>query len=74
MRKKKHIEPNNGLLTERMDVKSSDFSQFQELLLNKSKEQTKWQKINIELAAIRIQKEDYVKSNKKSESKLLGDL
>lgn len=73
MRMKKHTEPKNGLLTERLDVNSSDFSQFQEILLNKSKAQTKWQKINIELAAIRIQMEDYIKSNNKSEPKSLGE-
>ncbi len=70
---KKYTEPKNGLLTERLEVNNPDFSQFQEILLNKSKEQTKWQKINIELAAIRIQMEDYIKSNKKGESKLLGE-
>lgn len=73
MRMKKHTEPKNGLLTERFDVNSSDFSQFQKILLSKSKTQTKWQKINIELAAIRIQMEDYIKSNNKSEPKLLGE-
>lgn len=73
MRKKTNLEPKNGLLTERMDVNSSDFSQFREILLNKSKEQSKWQKINIELAAIKIQMEDYIKSNDNSEPKLLGE-
>ncbi len=73
VRKKTNMEPKNGLLTERMDVNSSDFSQFREILLNQSNAQTKWQKINIELAAIKIQMEDYIKSNDNREPKLLGD-
>ncbi len=39
MRKVKHMKSKNGLL-------------FQAIVLNKSREHTKWQKINIELAAI----------------------
>lgn len=73
MKNKKRAEPQNGLLTERMDVSSPEFKQFQAILLDKLKEQTRWQKINIELAAIRIQMEDYIESDNKSEPKLLGE-
>lgn len=73
MRKKKHTEPQNGVLTEPMDVSSPEFNQFQAILLNKSRKQTKWQKINIEVVAIRIQIEDYLKSNNVSEPKFLGE-
>jgi len=73
MRKTKQIEPKNGLLTERMDVNTPEFYELQAIVLNKSREQTKWQKINIELAAIRIQMEDYIKSTNESEPKLLGE-
>ncbi len=52
MKNTKQIEPKNGLLTQRMDVNTAEFHEFQAIVLNKSREQTKWQKINIELAAI----------------------
>lgn len=73
MRKTKQIEPKNGLLTEAMDVNTADFHEFQAIVLNNSRAQTKWQKINIELAAIRIQMEDYIKSTNESEPKVLGE-
>lgn len=72
MRKTKQIEPKNGLLTEAMDVNTAEFHEFQAIVLNNSRAQTKWQKINIELAAIRIQMEDYIKSTNESEPKVLG--
>ena len=53
-------EPMIGVLTDSMDVSSSDFKNVQAILLNKSNNQDKWQKINIQLAAIRIQIEDYL--------------
>ena len=73
MRKTKQIEPKNGLLTEAMDVNTAEFHEFQAIVLNNSRAQTKWQKINIELAAIRIQMEDHIKSTNESEPNFLGE-
>jgi addiction module HigA family antidote len=73
MRKTKQIEPKSGLLTESMDANTSEFHEFQAIVLNHSSGQTDWQKINIELAAIRIQMEDYIKLTHNTEPKVLGD-
>ena len=73
MGNKKYIEPQNGLLTEKMDVNTPEFAHFQAIILNKSRQQSRLQKANIELAAIKIQIEDYIKSGHHSEPKLLGE-
>ena len=73
MRKTKYTEPKSGLLTEPMDVNTAEFHEFQAIVLNNSRAKTKWQKINIELAAIRIQMVDYIKSTNESEPKVLGE-
>ncbi len=73
MRRKKNIELENGVLSESMDINAPEFTEFQAILLNKAKAQSKWQKINVELVAIRIQMEDYAKSSYKSHPKLVGD-
>ncbi len=73
MRKTKQIEPKNSVLTEPMDLNTAEFNEFQSIVLNHSRGQTKWQKINIELAAIRIQMEDYIKSTNENEPKILGE-
>ena len=46
-------EPENGVLTNQMDINSSDFEKLQAKLLNKSKERTEEQIINIELLALK---------------------
>jgi addiction module HigA family antidote len=73
MRKTKQIEPKSGLFTEPMDVNTAEFIEFQAIVLNHSRAQTDWQKINIELTAIRIQMEDYIKSTHNTEPKMLGE-
>ena len=65
MIKTKQLEPKNGVLTECMDVNTPEFQEFQAIVLNNSRSQSKWQQIIIELAAIRIQMEDYVKTANK---------
>jgi hypothetical protein len=59
--KSNDTEPMHAVLTERMDTDSPEFAEFQALLLNESRAQTKVQKRAVELAAIRIQMEDYLK-------------
>ncbi len=51
----------HGALTTQMDVKSSDFDRFQAKLLNRSKERTQEQKLNIEMLALKYKIEDYLK-------------
>jgi len=69
---KNYKEPSKGVLTNRMDVNSSDFVDFQAILLNKSKSQTESQKREIELLAIKFKMEDYLISDN-SEVKLAGE-
>jgi len=62
MKKKKYKEPSNGVLTNRMDIGTKEFNEFQAILLNKSKAQTELQKKRIELMALKFKMEDYLKS------------
>ncbi len=69
---KNYKEPSKGVLTNRTDANSSDFVDFQAILLNKSKSQTESQKREIELLAIKFKMEDYLISDN-SEVKLAGE-
>ena len=60
MNKNITTEPDNGLLTNQMDVNSKDFTKFQEKLLNKSKARTQEQNLQIELLALKYKMEDYL--------------
>ena len=60
------------VLTDRMDVGTEGFNEFQAILLNKSKERSKERNNVIELLALRFQMEDYLRSEGK-ESLLVGD-
>ncbi|MBI9039607.1 MAG: hypothetical protein JEY97_15870 [Bacteroidales bacterium] len=62
MKNNKQIEPTNDALTNRMDVGTNSFDEFQAILLNKSKKQTIEQKRKIELLALKFKMEDYLKS------------
>ena len=73
MIKKKYTEPTNGVLTERMEVTSDEFNKLQAILLNKSKAQTKQQKRKIELMALKITMEDYLKTEEVKELKFAGE-
>ena len=46
-------EPEKGLLTNQMDISSPDSNKLQALLLNKSRERTQKQRLNIELLALK---------------------
>ena len=52
------------VLTERTDVKSLEFKEFQALLLNKSRERSESRRVMIELMAQKFKIEDYLKSDK----------
>lgn len=52
------------VLTERTDVKSLEFKEFQALLLNKSREKSETRRVMIELMAQKFKIEDYLKSDK----------
>lgn len=69
---KKIKEPENGILTNQMDVNSSEFEKFQAKLLNKSRERTEEQKINIELLALKYRIENYLE-REEGEIKLAGE-
>ena len=69
---RKITEPENGLLTEQMDVNSTDFSKFQAKLLNKSRERTQEQNLNIELLALKYKIEDYL-NNEEEDVKIAGE-
>ena len=60
------------VLTDRMNVGTREFNEFQAILLNKSKEGSKERKKMIELMALKFRMEDYLKSKDKH-SKLVGD-
>ena len=62
MKNKKHTEPTDGVLTNRMDTDTKEFNEFQALLLNKSRYRSEKQKKQIELTALRFKMEDYLRS------------
>ncbi len=60
------------VLTEKMDIGTKEFSEFQAILLNKSKGRTDERSITVELLALKFQMEDYIRSEDQH-SKLVGD-
>lgn len=71
--KKQEINKNKEqVLTDRMDVGSREFDEFQAILLNKSRERSKERKKMIELMALKFKMEDYLHSKDKH-SELVGD-
>mgnify|MGYP007047694680 CR=1 FL=1 len=60
------------VLTDKMDVGTREFNEFQAILLNKSKERSNERKKMIELMALKFKMEDYL-SSKDKHSKLVGD-
>ncbi|RYM34994.1 addiction module antidote protein, HigA family [Brumimicrobium glaciale] len=71
-----NVQENNknrpSVLTERTDVGSQEFNEFQAILLNKSRERSNEQKRTIELLALKFKMEDYLNSKDKH-SKKVGD-
>ena len=70
---KKITEPENGLLTNQMDVNSTDFAKFQSKLLNKSRARTQEQNLNIELLALKYNIEDYLNNDDNEDVKIAGE-
>lgn len=71
--KKQEINKNKEqVLTDRMDVGSREFDEFQAILLNKSRERSNERKRMIELMALKFKMEDYLHSKDKH-SELVGD-
>jgi len=70
---KKITEPKNGLLTNQMDVNSTDFAKFQAKLLNKSRARTQEQNLNIELLALKYKMEDYLNNDDNKDIKIAGE-
>ncbi|WP_298518067.1 hypothetical protein [uncultured Kordia sp.] len=71
MEKQKIDSKKAQVITEKMEVNTSEFEMFQAMLLNKSKQRTLEQKEKIELMALTFEMEDYLKSNDQ-ELKLVG--
>lgn len=65
-------EGKNQVLTDRMDVGTDEFNEFQAILLNTSKERSEDRNTIIELMALRFKMEDYLRSVNKQEV-LVGD-
>ena len=72
MSKKEFNKSKEQVLTDRMDVGTKEFNEFQAILLNKSKERSNERKKMIELMALKFEMEDYLNSEEKH-SKLVGD-
>jgi len=72
MKNLKNTYKNTPVLTEKMDIGSKEFSEFQAILLNKSKDRTNRQKKFIELLSIKFKMEDYIRSDSQ-DTKSVGD-
>jgi len=57
-------EPQEGRLTQSMDVGTKGFNDFQAILLKKSKERTENPELKINLLTLKYQMEDYLTSDK----------
>jgi addiction module HigA family antidote len=72
MSKQENNENRTQVLTDRMDVGTKEFNEFQAILLNKSRERSIEQKKVVELMSLKFKMEDYLNSKDKH-SKLVGD-
>ncbi|PWH85241.1 helix-turn-helix transcriptional regulator [Brumimicrobium oceani] len=68
----KNQENKAQVLTDRMDVGTKEFNEFQAILLNKSRERSIEQKKVVELMSLKFKMEDYLNSKDKH-FKLVGD-
>ena len=58
-------EPQEGMLTNRMDIGTQGFDDFQAVLLKKSRKRTDIQKRKIDLLTLKYQMEDYIVSDER---------
>lgn len=65
-------EPQEGRLTQNMDVGTRGFNDFQTILLKKAKQRTENQELRINLLTLKYQMEDYLTSDK-TEEKSAGE-
>lgn len=73
IRGKQEINKNKEqVLTDRMDVGTREFHEFQAILLNQSKERSNERKKIIELMALKFKMEDYI-NFKEQHSEMIGD-
>src|SRR5690554_3461140 len=72
MNKQESNKNKTQVLTDRMDVGTREFDEFQAILLNKSRERSNEQKKVVELMSLKFKMEDYLNSKDKH-SKLVGD-
>lgn len=72
MSKQEFNKHKEQVLTEKMDVGTDEFNDFQAILLHKSKRRSSERKNRIELMALTFEMEDYLNSEGKH-SKLVGD-
>ncbi len=73
IRGKQEINKNKEqVLTDRMDVVTREFHEFQAILLNQSKERSNERKKIIKLMALKFKMEDYINS-KEQHSEMVGD-
>ena len=72
MKRNNKTNPANEKLTNPMDIGTSEFKDFQAILLNKSKSRSEEQQREIELLSIKFQMQDYLES-KETEFKLPGE-
>lgn len=70
--KKRIEETQENMLTQRMDVGTQGFDDFQAILLSKSRKRTENQKRRIDLLTIKYEMEDYLNLDK-SEVKSVGE-
>ena len=63
--KKQIEEPQEGMLTQSMDLGTKGFDDFQAILLKKSRDRTEDQNLKINLLTLKYQMEDYLTSNKR---------
>ncbi len=71
MKRNNSAEPKSGMLTNSMDTGTSEFKDFQAILLNIAKNRSEAQKKEIELLSIKFQMQDYLESEE-TELKLPG--
>lgn len=70
--KKKIVDLSEGMLTQRMDIGTKGFDDFQAILLRKSRELAENQKIKINLLSLKYEMEDYLTADK-TEEKAAGE-
>ncbi len=72
MAKNKYVEPQNGLLTNPINVNSKEFKEFKRILSERVNSLTEKEKLEIELFSLQVKVENYLNSNE-DEVQTVGD-